>query len=510
MNASLLDLEQELTIVRDSLSFLNRYAYEAALLDVTRYCAYVCSVELSRVPDAISDKHEHDKYVEACIKVINWLPRDGLRLSYRRIRDKFNPIRVDDCRKAFQIAHDQAFALDAVQLVAEGLYECSSANQALEFKPLSESVLWFRGQLDLRNREREMLEAVRTGASPHERADLAADLLLDSINFVPESLVVKDYSLGQLKAIVKALFKATYIWYVSRPHIVPGSYPKSMWRDLTRIFTRTELVATLSRETGEKRDIVRSVVDDLTFVKTSASRCDSNAHLLLALGTEHVIIQPDLVLGNNIGTNIPRIWKRANPEGYSRVVGSRIFEDGFIERIKQIVSPVADARFVATNQKLPSGEVDLAVLDRKHESLLIIEVKNVTPPDSIRDRRNAFEQAIHGRNQVKKLIEWIGMNTSVAAQRLFGTDQALTRLKEIFGAVVCNSTYGDDESETEIPIFNQYLLMDYFDKNPSLPSLKGLIQWQTELKKNIPRATVTTEEIQIGKCRLIVPLVKQF
>jgi hypothetical protein len=81
MNAFLSDLERELATARASLPFLNSYAYDEALLDITRCCAYISGMGLSSADDPISEKHNQDQYVEACTRVINWLPKGGASLT---------------------------------------------------------------------------------------------------------------------------------------------------------------------------------------------------------------------------------------------------------------------------------------------------------------------------------------------------------------------------------------------------------------------------------------------
>jgi hypothetical protein len=523
----LVSLFEEAERVRATLRLLQEYDYKTAVLDVLRTIELAADELLYAADDPWRVIGIAQVGQQSFGRILDWLPTRNCNWTYRPSKDSLDEHRILACRDAFQFAFYFEILSSAERLYREGLLTYKYDGNCISFSRTSLRLSFLRGAVDnvvsdrARPNPRGPANELRTldevRVFTRAVAEITARDLIDELDLYPEEIRINGYTIGQFKAVWQALTINALMWR-ARPQRNSLSVPqRDQLREAVKVMRLTEFVHNLADETHLGRQVVRDVVEDLLFRKELGLRLNVWTNPLIPLGAKHIAFVPRLFTTNRIGRNFPKIWLKRHPARYHFITGSRVLESTYIAKICKLLGPLADPNFIVSNKHLPSvsgqgTEVDLAFVDRSHETLLIIETKYIIAPDSLREQRNAQDAAVTGVSQVKRILEWARANPVAAFAALFGRTCSTPEVKQISGIVICNWSYGPEET-TDIPVVSHYGIVQRMQARTRPETASALLESLRDIRTvnlDVEELRYSEYEFTIGKFQVRMPVTHYF
>jgi hypothetical protein len=231
---------------------------------------------------------------------------------------------------------------------------------------------------------------------------------LDAQFWLPSSWALPRYSFGEFLAIASTLRVRALIHYVARVEAARRGCVGMGYADSVLVLDKTRLMNRLKKYTGLDERVIAAIARDMTFGEHGVKNPDPALQPLISLTPRLVAIPPALFIGINIERNLTVLLNRFpdEKETYSRLSTER--ESLSRQRVMTQLKPLG-FRFwsgqIAGRRDLP--DVDLAIIDDREFTCLVLELKAFVQPAEPREIREKSEEIEHGVGQANKLrVAW--------------------------------------------------------------------------------------------------------
>ena len=162
---------------RAQLTLFRDYAYEDVILDVLRLFEASCDDARQEAGD---DGSVYKLLACASLRsansIINWLRLRDNNCVCAAPADVLDHQRLRACQEAFLFASEYHPVYGAISLYKRGVYDCVAKGKTLEFRPLSQRMLWFRAMVD--NMESDANPIHKAVTPTHRDTHIVSKLIL--------------------------------------------------------------------------------------------------------------------------------------------------------------------------------------------------------------------------------------------------------------------------------------------------------------------------------------------
>lgn len=283
---------------------------------------------------------------------------------------------------------------------------------------------------------------------------------------LPDDWQFSRFSLAQYRMIFVSLQAMLVAWFVARQLVVSElpalAYESSVWTP-----SKDVLAAMLAASTGLSDQIVRNVLEYLTFGAVGVRHPDAAIQPLFDLGNGHYGIAPFLLIHVHAERNLSVLLNQVAAD-------RKLYADVVIEKEHRLRSEtILSLKAMGLNFKhgnVDGTDIDLAIIDCAEKICLCIELKWFIEPAEIREVLLRSEELEKGVSQAKLL------NALFVAKdaRLFGllgiTDEY--QFQAMVGSVTSVGRPG--VQDPQIPITK---LWHVVYKLKETRSLRMVVQW---------------------------------
>jgi len=303
---------------------------------------------------------------------------DGTRLGLNTLRKAGNTIR-------FEALHDSKEE-QAESLIKELSWEFDSTSRELEESAPS---------ID----RHDLVNQVARWTELHTRR--AKELGLDP------SLKVGKYTVEQYAEFWGAL---THIsWQRSRTNLgAARSRPHSIDPNLAvQVISRPDLASDIEALAALDARTIEAILKDLVY--DGSQEGDALfVRPIVPLYADVVVITPTIIINNNVFRNLRQRLKLEDSRTYSAM--SNTLSEEMVGNIVAILNKngyKTREKVEVKKKKKDEGGTDIDILAKKGNSLVVLQVKNINPPDTYKQNVNAVEEILEGLGQLKKSVEFV-------------------------------------------------------------------------------------------------------
>lgn len=231
-----------------------------------------------------------------------------------------------------------------------------------------------------------------------ERVYVVADNLLSTRFRLPGQWALPTAQLGQYAAVLKAIWVLSYIHCIARVAAVDMGCGAFGYSRALVVMERGELITRFSRYLGLEEELVRNIVEELTFGGRGVTNPDIALQPLVPLEPSHYGWAPHLLLGLSLERNLLVLLNKL-PHG--KRAYSRLSEEREELMRETICDELADTGLHFWWGKVPgwgaASEVDLAVVDYEVKCCLLLELKaflEPADPREVNDKAEAIEKGV--------------------------------------------------------------------------------------------------------------------
>ncbi len=310
-------------------------------------------------------------------------------------------------------------------------------------------------------------------------SDASASLLNEQFR-LPGDWQLPTANLSQYSTILKAFWVLSAIHFFARVATPNKGYTPAGYSRSLVIMTRDELVARLRRYLGMDLNIIRSVVEELSFGGQGIRNPDIALQPLVPLEPQRFGWAPSLVLNSSLERNLLTLLNRLprSRVPYSKLSGRR--ESMMLERIRRAVLPLG-FRCWSGNVAGWGGarEVDLAVIDHQYKCCLLLELKAFIAPADPREVVDKSVEIEKGVEQVNRRRDALCQNRSALNDELDVDDDFTVHFAVVSeSAVGCGMADLGDTTVVRISHLiecmksqrNLRLVCDWLEKRRFLPT----------------------------------------
>ena len=341
--------------------------------------------------------------------------------------------------------------------------------------------------------------------------------LFDEIFMLPSEWQFSRYSLGDFQQVFQAICAIAHIhWIVRIMATARGCEPKGN-SDSLYILTFEELVRRIVRYSGVSEEIVKHILDDLTYGKGAISHSELAMRPLIKLNSDYYAIVPHVWVCSSPERNFTALLNRLKFEREIYLtLASTEKEILMRERITKNLSDKADKgiRFVSGNvANLP--DVDLAIINDSEKACLLLELKWFIAPTVARERIEKSKEIEKGISQAKQLKQAFTDN-----YRPFIDKLKIDSSYRVEGVVVSQNWIGYANVQSpEVPVIRSEHLIAKINSTESLLTTMDWLRARHYLPKvgvhfklvdgdpiTISNWTLKLHEIELPKDKNFFPL----
>ncbi|MCA1396118.1 hypothetical protein [Bradyrhizobium sp. BRP56] len=307
---------------------------------------------------------------------------------------------------------------------------------------------------------------------------------------LPDDWRFLNFSLKEYRTVMVTMQSMMHGWYLVRTMVANDGmrgmgYPSSVW-----LLDKDDLANQLAEYTNVPRPSLEAILDLVTFGSNGILNPDVATQPLIGLGNNQVALAPFVFLNLNVERNLCTLLNQIKEERdhYSRLVDMK--EDALIGEIRQFL---ADTEFEVITGKLPSTDVDCAIVDRNNRCCLCLELKWFIEPAEIREIGDRTKDLKKGLTQARHLNELFRANDQRLRQ-LLGINSAYDFLSAV-GSV--NWIGMADVQDPSIPIVKVWHLMGEL-KEKGLPAIMSWLRQRDYLPKPGRDFNVVSLPIKVG------------
>jgi hypothetical protein len=242
----------------------------------------------------------------------------------------------------------------------------------------------------------------RVNFDPRLVADLINAITPVSVrqHSLPGEWAFSCFTLGQFRAVATTLQAMMMGWFTARNGLAAAGMPGMGYRSSVYVTRKDELAARLRRYTGIELMTVCRILELLTFGSSNIRYPD-------------IAVQPLIDLRNGNYALSPFVWTGVNPERnfctllnqipehrkiYSRLVNEK--ESLLRKAVEEFLRPLG---LETRSGQVDGTDLDIAILDRKNQCCLCLELKWFIEPAEIREIEEKTQELRKGVTQAKKL-----------------------------------------------------------------------------------------------------------
>ena len=297
--------------------------------------------------------------------------------------------------------------------------------------------------------------------------------LFDEIFMFPSEWKFSRYTLGDFQNVFQSICAIAHIHWRARIMAMKRGCEAMGNLDSLYILTFEELLRRIVRYSGVSEEIVKHILDDITYGKGIRKEAISHSELamrpLIRLNTEYYAIVPQVWICSSPERNFAALLNRLKDEKeIYRKLASTEKENLMRERIMSELSNYS-FRFV-TGRVANLPDVDLAIINKTEKSCLLLELKWFIAPTVARERIEKSEEIEKGISQVRQLKQAFADNHRSLLDKL-----KIDSSYKIEGVVVSQNWIGYANVQSpEVPVIRSE---DLIDKINSTKSLRSTMEW---------------------------------
>ena len=244
--------------------------------------------------------------------------------------------------------------------------------------------------------------------------------------------------LRQYAAVLKAIWVLSYIHSIARVGAIDMGCQAFGYSGALVVMERNELITRLSRYLSLEQEVVRNVVEELTFGGHGIDNPDIALQPLVPLEPCHYGWAPSLVLGSSLERNLLVLLNRlpGSKAAYSHLSQGR--ETLMRESLRR---ELADTALRFWWGKVPgwgkASDVDLAIIDDRRNCCLLLELKAFIGPADPREVNDKAEAIEKGVEQIGRRRDAL-CTKNVSLNQVLNIDDSFT----VHFAVVSESSTG--------------------------------------------------------------------
>lgn len=175
---------------------------------------------------------------------------------------------------------------------------------------------------------------------------------------------------------------------------------------LVQIIRREDLVNDLSILSNLEEDLVSKIVDDLTFV---GSNYEDGLYLrpFVPISRNYLAVTPSILVNNGIYRNLRQRLAYENKPLYLSL--TKELANNMVENIIELLI----SRGFQARKNMPVTDeagkklTDIDVLAYQGGKLLVLQVKNLIPPDSLKQMENSNREIVEGLRQLRHSVAFV-------------------------------------------------------------------------------------------------------
>ena len=227
--------------------------------------------------------------------------------------------------------------------------------------------------------------------------------LFDEIFMFPSEWTFSRYTLGDFQKVFQSICAIAQIHWGARIMAMQRGCEAMGNLDSLYVLTFEELLRRIVRYSSVSKEIVKYILNDLTYGKGTISYSELAMRPLIRLNTEYYAIVPQVWICSSPERNFAALLNRLKDERVLyRKLASTEKESLMRERI---ISNLSDQSFrFVTGRVTNLPDVDLAIIDETEKSCLLLELKWFIAPTVARERIEKSEEIEKGISQSQIFI----------------------------------------------------------------------------------------------------------
>lgn len=243
--------------------------------------------------------------------------------------------------------------------------------------------------------------------------------LFDEIFMLPSEWKFSRYTLGDFQKVFQSICATAHIHWIARIMAMTRGCEAMGNIDSLYILTFEEMLRRIVRYSGVPAEIVKHILDDMTYGKGTKKGAISHSELamrpLIKLNSDYYAIVPHVWICSSPERNFTALlnWLESEREIYL-TLASKEKESLMRKRITTNLSDIG-IRFVSgTNQP----NVDLAIINDSEKACLLLELKWFIAPTVARERVEKSKTIKKGTSQIQNLKQAFADNSRPLLDKL--------------------------------------------------------------------------------------------
>lgn len=328
--------------------------------------------------------------------------------------------------------------------------------------------------------------------------------LFDEIFMLPSEWEFSCYTLGDFQKVFQSICAIAHIHWKARIMAIARGCEDMGNLDCLYILSFEELLRRIVRYSGVAEEIVKHILDDLTFGNGAISHSELAMRPLIRLRTNCYAIVPHVCVSSSPERNFTALlnWLKSEREIYLTLASTEK-ERLMRERITSNLSDQSIRSVSGSVTNLP--DVDLAIINDSEKACLLLELKWFIAPTVARERIEKSEEIEKGISQVCQLKQAFTENYRSLLDKL-NIDSSY----KVEGVVVSQNWIGYvNVQSSEVPIIRSEHLIAKINSTESLRSTMEWLQNREYLPKKGEHFTlVEADPITIGNWALKMPAIE--
>jgi hypothetical protein len=309
---------------------------------------------------------------------------------------------------------------------------------------------------------------------------------------LPAAWMFTEFSLDQYRRILFTLQGMLWGWTVARNHLAANGLRGMGYRSSVWVVSRDELLNRLRRYTGVDVGTIDKVLTLVTFGSSGIRNPD-------------ISTQPLVDLRNGFFALAPFVWLNINAERNFCVLLNQIPEQKQIyDRLKNEKESLLKAEMrdflIPLGFDIRSGEVDgtdldIAIIDRKNQACLCLELKWFIEPAEVREIEEKTRELKNGVDQAKKICALHESRDARLVRDILDIHEGYSFLV----AVASQNWIGHSGAQDDdIPIIKVWHLLRRIRDTGSLPAAMQWLSSRDYLPKEGSDFAIVPIEISCG------------
>lgn len=273
-----------------------------------------------------------------------------------------------------------------------------------------------------------------------------------------------------------------------------------------RIKSNVEWIAELTQQSNLPRNVVRQIVEDLTYNESFYESGKKKSHVMyqpfLHFGNGRLALNSRIVRISNVERNVWSLtsFLRPNLHGDLRNLKESFWIEEFQKKVELLgLRAIPDIQF-------NDGNIDLLIIDENLKFGLICELKWLTKSDNVGGTQEVDKEINKGVGQALESYEWLKSNIPSLSQQINVKEDELKDF-DFRPFVICKDDLPSGFLEkTKVPVINQQLF-DWIMDEPHHQNLR-LLWYVAESMSYLPKVGIhyknLSPTIRWGKMRFIL------